>query len=71
LLPGQKLEERAVTAEMRLTPAAPGEVRAHRGGLFRSQLLIQIFPEAHYNPFTIHSILSCHKKLASGLPSEQ
>lgn len=55
MLPGQKLEERAVAAETWVTAPAPGKVRTYRPGLFRTQLLVQIFPEENYNFLTVHS----------------
>jgi hypothetical protein len=47
-------EKCPVTAVMGLTMRATGEMTAHVGGLFRSKLAIQIFPQSPGNLGTLH-----------------
>jgi hypothetical protein len=51
-----------------VTPAALSQVRAYRLSLYRTQLLIQIFPEENYHFFTVHSALSPTDALYSSTP---
>ena len=54
-LPGQKVEQCPVTAIGRITFRAMAQVSRHCAGLFRPELLIQIFPESDQNFLTEHS----------------
>lgn len=54
-LPRQQREKGPITAAPRVTPAASAQMGRHRLHLFRSELLIQIFPEADHDLFTFHS----------------